>query len=69
MLSAVLNENLKKDLSKALEITWKGALAIFIVIAIVILAVTVMNLITKRLVMAKARREAGRIEAEPQDER
>lgn len=60
LLSAVLNENLKEDLSKALEITWKGVLAIFIVIAIVIIAVSIMSVITKKIENAKQLKEQAK---------
>ena len=59
-LSAILNETLKEDLSKALEITWKGILAIFIVIAIVIVAVSIMSAVTRKIEESKARREAAK---------
>ena len=52
--------NLKEDLSKALEITWKGVLAIFIVIAIVIIAVSIMSVITKKIENAKQLKEQAK---------
>lgn len=68
MLSAILNENLKQDLSKAMEITWKGILAIFIVIAIVIVAVMVMSFITRKLDENKAKKEEAKRLANEQNQ-
>jgi len=56
-LFSVLNENLKGDLNKALEITWKGILAIFVVIAIVIVVVLAMSYVTKKIEDAKKKKE------------
>ena len=68
MLSAILNENLKQDLLKAMEITWKGILAIFIVIAIVIVAVMVMGFITRKLDENKAKKEEAKRLANEQNQ-
>lgn len=56
MLNLLIN---KGHLNKALEFTWKGMLSIFIVIGIIIAAVTLLNYLNARSLKKKEQKKDG----------
>ncbi|MDD3831775.1 MAG: hypothetical protein PHW00_03880 [Clostridia bacterium] len=50
--------SIKENLLKALDISWKGILAIFIVISIVCIASVGLNAICRRVATRKAQKDA-----------
>lgn len=57
-------QNIGENVIQSLNVFWKGMLAIAIVIALVIAATVIMNLIARRVSEAKAAKEAEKAEAE-----